>query len=71
MKFTDNNQLLTTTIDDMKFTEKKIKKSEKNFVDSNNCCIFVLGKGNNPTTKVKQLKIQYYETHHQHQQHYE
>ena len=50
----------------MKFTEKKIKKSEKNFVDSNNCCIFVLGKGNNPTTKVKQLKIQYYETHHQH-----
>ena len=68
MKSTDNNQLLTTTIDDMKFTEKKIKKSEKNFVDSNNCCIFVLGKGNNPTTKVKQLKIHYYETH---QQHYE
>ena len=55
------------TIDDKKFTEKKNqKKSEKNFVDSNNCCIFVLGKGNNPTTKVKQLKIQYYETHHQH-----
>ena len=53
MKFTDNNQLLTTTIGDMKFTEKKkSKKSEKNFVDSNNCCIFVLGKGNNPITKV-------------------
>ena len=46
MKFTDNNQSLTTTIDDMKFTEKKIKKSEKNFVDSNNCCIFVLEKRN-------------------------
>jgi hypothetical protein len=35
----------------MKSTEKKIKKSEKNFVDSNLFCIFVLGKGNNPTTK--------------------
>ena len=46
MKFTDNNQSLTTTIDDMKFTEKKNQKSEKNFVDSNNCCIFVLEKRN-------------------------
>ena len=56
MKSTNNNQLLTTTIDDIKVTKKKIKKSEKNFVDSKKCCIFVLGKGNNPTTKVKQLK---------------
>ena len=50
-------------IDDMKFTEKKNqKKSEKNFVDSNNCCIFVLetqrfpklcywGKGTTPQQK--------------------
>ena len=29
MKSTDNNQLLTTTIDDMKFTEKKSKKVKK------------------------------------------
>ena len=29
MKFTDNNQLLTTTIDDMKFTEKKNQKKVK------------------------------------------
>ena len=29
MKFTDNNQLLTTTIDDMKFTEKNQKKVKK------------------------------------------
>ena len=42
MKSTDNDWLLTTTIDDIKLTKKKSKKSEKNFVDSNNCCIFVL-----------------------------
>ena len=29
MKFTDNNQLLTTTIGDMKFTEKKNQKKVK------------------------------------------
>ena len=29
MKYTDNNQLLTTTIDDMKFTLKNQKKVKK------------------------------------------
>ena len=29
MKYTDNNQLLTTTIDDKKFTEKNQKKVKK------------------------------------------
>lgn len=52
MKFTDNNQLLTTTIDDMKFTEKKIKKSEKNFVDSNLC----IGEREQPHNKSKTIK---------------
>ena len=31
IKYTDNNQLLTTTIGDMKFAEKKIKKKWKKF----------------------------------------
>ena len=52
MKSTDNDWLLAVTVCGMKFTEKKSKKSEKNFVVSKNCCIFVMGKGNNPTTKV-------------------
>ena len=42
MKYTDNDWLLAVTVCGMKFTEKKIKKSEKNFVVSKNCCIFVL-----------------------------
>ena len=29
MKYTDNDGILTTTIDDMKFTEKKSKKVKK------------------------------------------
>ena len=43
MKYTDNDWLLAVTVCGMKFTEKKNqKKSEKNFVVSKNCCIFVL-----------------------------